>query len=120
DEQILGPLFGPERDQETDAARTRVRHGRERGLGDRQLGNSSYTFADAAKLFTASSSLSKVSNTVSSFVIDRRSVIRFVRFSSLRPPPCRLTVVYVRTISPRPALSTYGTSLKFRMIFLRP
>jgi hypothetical protein len=26
-------------------------------------------------------------------------------------PPCRLTVVYVRTISPRPALSTYGTSV---------
>ena len=45
------------------------------------------------KLWTASFSDSKVSNTVSSFVIDSRSVMRLVRFSSLRLPPWRLTVV---------------------------
>jgi len=49
--------------------------------------------ADAEKLRTASFSESNVSNTVSSFVIDKRSVMRFVRFSSLRLPPWRLTVV---------------------------
>ena len=31
-----------------------------------------------------------------------RSWIRLVRFSSFSLPPCRLTVVYVRTISPKP------------------
>src|SRR5437762_3654216 len=46
--------------------------------------------------------------------------MRLVRFSSLRLPPCRLTVVYVRTTSPRPALSMYGTPARFRMIFFRP
>jgi len=49
--------------------------------------------ADAEKLRTASSSESKVSNTVRSFVMDKRSVIRFVRLSSFRLPLCRLTVV---------------------------
>src|SRR5437868_1047098 len=46
--------------------------------------------------------------------------MRFVRFSSFRLPPCRLTVVYVRTTSPNPALSMYGTSARLRMIFLWP
>ena len=45
------------------------------------------------KLRTASASLSYVSNTVRSLVIDSRSVMRLVRLSSLRLPPCRLTVV---------------------------
>ena len=45
------------------------------------------------KLRTASASLSWVSNTVSSFVIESRSVIRFVRLSSFILPPCRLMVV---------------------------
>ena len=62
--------------------------------------------SQALKLFTASSSDSYVSNTVSSFVIASRSVMRLVRLTSLSLPPCRLTVVYVRTISPSPALST--------------
>ena len=45
-----------------------------------------YTLADE-KLRTASASLSKVSKTVSSLVMARRSVMRFVRLSSLRLPP---------------------------------
>ena len=44
-------------------------------------------------LLIASASLSYVSNTVSSFVIDSRSSMRLVRLSSLRLPPWRLTVV---------------------------
>ena len=39
------------------------------------------------KLFTASSSDSYVSNTVSSFVIASRSVMRLVRLTSLSLPP---------------------------------
>src|SRR5438874_3458562 len=46
--------------------------------------------------------------------------MRLVRLSSLRLPPWRLTVVYGRTTSPRPALSMYGTSARLRMIFLWP
>src|SRR4029434_128437 len=64
-----------------------------------------YTLADDWKLRIASASLSWVSNTVSSLVMASRSVIRFVRLRSLRLPPWRLTVVKVRTISPKPALS---------------
>src|SRR5438045_660268 len=44
------------------------------------------------KLVTASASLSKVSNTVRSFVIDSRSLIRFVVFRSFSEPPFLLTV----------------------------
>ena len=40
----------------------------------------------APKLLTASVSVSNVSNTVSSFVIASRSLIRLVRFSSFSPP----------------------------------
>jgi hypothetical protein len=43
--------------------------------------------AEAEKLLTASLSESNVSNTVSSFVIDNRSVMRLVRLSSFRLPP---------------------------------
>src|SRR5205823_11958418 len=78
-----------------------------------------YTLA-AEKLLTASASASKVSKTVRSLVIASRSVMRLVRFNSLRLPPWRLTVVYVRSTSPRPALSMYGTSARLRMIFLWP
>ena len=46
-----------------------------------------------------------------------RSWIRLVRLSSLSFPPWRLTVVYVRTISPRPALSMYGTPSRFSSNF---
>ena len=87
-EQVLGPLFGPERGEQQSGSR----------LGpdgpfrcDVELRR--YTLAEAEKLRTASASLSYVSKTVSSFVIDRRSVIRFVRLSSLRLPPCLLIVV---------------------------
>src|SRR2546425_10664131 len=106
---LTGPQRG-ERIQNDGTARYLV----DRGIGDRQRGKSAarhlarvtdYTLADAEKLPTASFSESNVSNTVNSFVIDNRSVMRFVRLSSLRLPPWRLTVVYVRTISPSPALS---------------
>ena len=71
----------------------RLRIGRR--IGDRQLlrvaarhlARVNHTLADAEKLRTASSSESKVSKTVNSLVIDSRSVIRFVRFSSFRLPP---------------------------------
>jgi len=39
------------------------------------------------KLFTASASLSWHSNTVSSFVIDSRSLMRLVVFNSFKAPP---------------------------------
>lgn len=46
-----------------------------------------------AKLFTASSSLSKISNTVTSLVIVSRSLMRLVTPSNFSSPPARLTVV---------------------------
>ena len=60
----------------------------------------------------ASGSDSYVSNTVSSFVIASRSWIRFVRLSNFSLPPCRLTVVYVRTISPRPGAVDVGNAFE--------
>ena len=46
------------------------------------------------KLFNASASVSNVSNTVSSFVIDSESLMRLVTFSSFSAPPFLLTVAY--------------------------
>ena len=66
----------------------------------------SAVYAGAEKLVTASASLSKVSNTVSSFVIESRSLIRFVTLSSFSLPPFLVTVAYDWTISPSPALSS--------------
>jgi hypothetical protein len=54
---------------------------------------SGYTWADAEKLRTASDSTSNVSNTVRSFVMASKSVMRFVKLSNFILPPCRLTVV---------------------------
>src|SRR5436190_20475962 len=60
---------------------------------------------DAAKLRTASISLSKFSRTVRSRVIDSTVRVRDWRFSSLRAPPRRFSVMYFQTSMPTPALS---------------
>ena len=52
----------------------------------RRMGDSRFV-SQSLKLFTASSSDSYVSNTVSSFVIASRSVMRLVRLTSLSLPP---------------------------------
>ena len=78
------------------------------------------SYLAAWKLATASASLSNVSNTVSSFVIDSRSLIRLVTFSSFSLPPFLVTVAYDCTISPSPALSTYDTSPRLSSTFLCP
>ena len=102
-QKVLRPLMGPERDEQVVGSRTARCFG-ERRIRDRQIGRSAarhlaqmewllQTLADAEKLRTASSSESKVSNTVKSFVMASKSVIFFVRLSSFRLPPCRLTVV---------------------------
>ena len=58
------------------------------------------------KLETASSSDSKVSKTVTNFVICSRSRSRAVRWSILMLPPALTSRVWQRTNSPSPALST--------------
>src|SRR5262245_27397711 len=118
-EQVLRPLLRPERGQKKPPRRHARGITLERGIhrvglwsGGRQR-RTRYHSANLRQRYTlvcwklrmASASLSCVSNPVRSFVMARRSVIRFVRLSSFRLPPWRLTVVNVRTISPSPALS---------------
>ena len=92
DDQVLGPLLGPQRGEQAQRGRP-ARHIGGPGIPhvDVRLGRYAPWRAAglgyAEKLLTASDSVSYVSNTVSSLVIDSRSSIRLVRFSSFRLPP---------------------------------
>ena len=77
DDDVLRPLFRPEREQQIGQKRATA------------WSNSLTTPAvlDYEKLLSASCSTSNVSNTVKSFVMLKRSVMRLVRFTSLSWPP---------------------------------
>ena len=95
-DEILRPLIRPKREQQTPQHVPRLcrfaRNRRPAELPARHRAGAGHTFG-AEKLLMASPSESNVSKTVSSFVIDSKSVMRLVKLTSFRWPPCRLTVV---------------------------